>query len=88
MDYISVQPVVSQVYLPKSLRLEYCIFLCLSKNDLSVRGWQSLEKPVGTVKVCSGAMCGLKCSSLGPHCGVFLYNKNTKDCTPAKVTEC
>ena len=50
-----------------------------------MRGWQSLEKPVGLVKVGNSAMCGVKCSSLGSDCGMFHYNEITRDCTPAKV---
>ena len=46
-----------------------------------------MEKPLGTVEVASRAMCGVKCSSLGENCGMFHYNGNTQDCTPAKVTE-
>ena len=56
--------------------------------DLSVGGWQYLERPLGALKVGNSAMCGVKCSSMGrDHCGMFHYNQNTKDCTPVKVTE-
>ena len=58
-----------------------------SLSDLSVRGWQSLKKPLGPVEVGKSAMCGVKCSSLGEDCGTFHYNDNTKDCTLVKVTE-
>ena len=54
---------------------------------LSVGGWQSLEKPLGALQVGNSALCGVKCSSMGADCGMFHYNKNTKDCTPVKVTQ-
>ena len=47
-----------------------------------------MKKPVGAVgQVGNSAMCGVKCASLGKDCGMFNYNKNTKLCTTAKVTE-
>ena len=60
---------------------------CLTLHDLSERGWQSLEKPLGTLQVANSPMCGVKCSSLGPDCQLFHYDKKTKDCTLAKVTQ-
>ena len=60
----------------------------LSLTDLSVGGWQYLEKPLGALEVGNSPMCGVKCSSMGrDRCGMFHYNQNNKDCTPVKVRE-
>ena len=84
----SAHPVIGQVYLPKSVRLSVQLLLQQSSECLScsVRGWQSLEKPVGAVEVGNSALCGVRCSSLGRECGMFHFNRNTRLCTTAEVT--